>query len=159
MKHFKFYLSCVLILILGVVSIGFYSYNSDIQKSKRDEQAALLVNNDFVNKFFTYNTTAERYRNVEPLMTEQGFRATHPSGEGIPMDSEIKSVATDIKTYVQKDPALKEDNVVMLNEFTVSTEYNQVQSSQMVIMRTILKKDASSHWKIDDIEMIIQNME
>ncbi|SIR62767.1 hypothetical protein SAMN05878482_104542 [Peribacillus simplex] len=49
---------------------------------------ALKMNREFLESFFTYQTTAERYKKVEPFMTDQGFKATHPSGTELP-DSEV----------------------------------------------------------------------
>ncbi|WP_350302162.1 hypothetical protein [Peribacillus frigoritolerans] len=39
-------------------------------------------------KVFTYQTTAERYKKFEPFMTDQGFKATHPSGMELPNSKE-----------------------------------------------------------------------
>jgi hypothetical protein len=41
---------------------------------------ALKINREFLESFFTYQTTAERYKKIEPFMTDQGYKATHPSG-------------------------------------------------------------------------------
>ncbi|KMY49793.1 hypothetical protein [Peribacillus loiseleuriae] len=42
----------------------------------------LEINREFLESFFTYQTTAERYKKIEPFMTNQGYKATYPSGFG-----------------------------------------------------------------------------
>lgn len=61
------------------------NYEEQIQSlSSIQNTDALKMNREFLESFFTYQTTAERYKKVEPFMTEQGFKATHPPGTELP---------------------------------------------------------------------------
>ncbi|MDM5215138.1 hypothetical protein QUF94_27910 [Peribacillus sp. NJ4] len=63
-------------------------YEEQIQSlSSIQNTDALKLNRQFLESFFTYQTTAERYKKIEPFMTDQGFKASHPSGTELP-DSE-----------------------------------------------------------------------
>ncbi|MFS0813498.1 hypothetical protein [Peribacillus phoenicis] len=65
------------------------NYEEQIQSlSSIQNTDALKVNHKFLESFFTYQTTAERYKKFEPFMTDQGFKATHPSGMELPNSKE-----------------------------------------------------------------------
>lgn len=156
MKNRRFYFTWALILIFGILSIIAFGLIYSSNSKENYEQVALQVNHQFVEKFFTYSLTNQRYEGIKPLMTEQGYRALFPSGIEMPKDSAVKSFVTNLKIYVQKAPSLKEGEMELLNDFLVSTEFGGIQSSKGVIMRTKLVKEQST-WKINDIEMVIQN--
>lgn len=159
MKHGKFYAVWFVILILGIVGIVSYFSNSDsiLEKQLEQEQAGLVVNTQFVDKFFNYTSSRQRYENVKPLMTEQGYRSTYPSGMELPADSSVQSRVTGLKVYVQRAPEIPEDQMLILNEFVATTEFNEIRSSKEVIMKTLLVYIDTIGWKVNDIEMIIQN--
>jgi hypothetical protein len=157
LSHGRFYAVWGVILVLGIVGIIAFFSNSSLKEEKEKELAGLELNTQFVDKFFNYTSTRQRYDNVKPLMTEQGYRATYPSGFELPADSSVKSLVSNLKSYVQKAPAVKENQMEILNEFVVTTEFNEIRSSKEVIMRTELLYDESAGWKVNDIEMIIQN--
>jgi hypothetical protein len=59
---------------------------------------ALKINRDFLDHFFNYETTAERYEKIKPYMTDQGYKATHPSGTILPESEEsVKSSMVGLK--------------------------------------------------------------
>jgi len=61
---------------------------------------ALKVNREFLESFFTYQTTAERYKKIEPFMTDQGYKATHPSGTELPNSTEsVQSSMVGLKPF------------------------------------------------------------
>lgn len=157
MKNGKFYAVWVVILIVGIVGILSFFSNSDLQKKIKIEEAGLELNNQFVEKFFNYTSSRQRYDSVKSLMTEQGYRATYPSGMELPADSSVRSLVTNHQSFVQKEPSLNDNQMEYLNRFVVTTEFNGIQSSKEVIMRTLLIKEGSVGWKVNDIEMIIQN--
>jgi len=156
MRNVRFYVVWAVILILGLCLITAFILNANSKTAEKSEQEALQVNRHFIERFFNYNSTNQRYEGLKTLMTDQGYGALFPSGIDMPKDTAIKSRATDVKAYVQKDPVL-ESQMEILNEFLVTTEFGGIGSSQEVIMRTSLLLDGSS-WKINDVEMIIQNM-
>lgn len=158
MRNGRFYVIWAVILILGVVGISVFASNTSSKTAEKSELAALQVNHKFVEKFFNYSSTGERYEGIKPYMTEQGYRALFPSGIEMPKDSAIKSLTTNLKAFIKKDPKTDDGLIEILNDFIVSTEYGGIQSSKNVIMRTQLVKEGNT-WKINDIEMIIQNME
>jgi hypothetical protein len=69
------------------------NYEEQIKElSSIDNTEALKVNREFLEQFFNYETTAERYENIKPFMTEQGYKATHPSGTELPNPNSEESV-------------------------------------------------------------------
>ncbi|MGX2959663.1 hypothetical protein JNUCC23_10425 [Peribacillus sp. JNUCC 23] len=61
---------------------------------------ALKINRKFLESFFTYQTTAERYKKIEPFMIVQGYKATHPLGTEIPDSEEsVKSSLVSLKPF------------------------------------------------------------
>ncbi|MFE7180423.1 hypothetical protein ACFU8D_29635, partial [Bacillus cereus] len=49
------------------------NYSAQIDRLKKvDQTKAAELNNEFINKFFTYSNTKQRYKDIEPLMTEKG---------------------------------------------------------------------------------------
>jgi hypothetical protein len=161
LSHKKFYTIWGTILVLGVVLIISYFSTvgsaNQLQAQSIKEAEGLEVNNQFVIKFFNYESTRQRYEAVESLMTEKGYLATYPSGFELPADSSVKSSIRNLKSFVQKSPVTEEDKMEILNEFVVITEFNDIKSSKEVIMRTQLVFSKDSGWKVDDIEMIVQN--
>ncbi|MCM3130199.1 MULTISPECIES: hypothetical protein [unclassified Paenibacillus] len=159
MSNRKFYALLGVVLILGIVGSLVFSSNSGLKKEIEMEQAGIELNTQFVDKFFNYASTKQRYDNVKSLMTERGYRSTYPSGMELPADSSVKSQVSNLKIYVQKAPSVKENQMEILNQFVATTEFNEIQSSKEVIMKTFLVYEESVGWMINDIEMIIQNAE
>ncbi|MGV2885992.1 hypothetical protein [Paenibacillus taichungensis] len=156
MRNGRFYFVWAVILILGIVGFIILGVSLNSKSEDKGEEVALQINRQFVDKFFTYSSTGQRYEGIKPLMTEQGYRALFPSGIEMPQDSAVKSLSTNLKEYVLRDPAVQDGQTEILNEFLVSTEFSGIKDSKNVIMRTKLVKDGST-WKINDVEMIIQN--
>lgn len=157
MRHARFYTIWGVILVLGIVLITQFFSNTSLKKEIEKEQEGLELNALFVYKFFNYDSTRQRYDAIKPLMTEQGYQATYPSGFELPADSSVKSRVTKLRSFVQKAPEVGSNQMEILNEFMVTTEFNGIGSSKEVIMRTQLVHDGSSGWKVNDVEMIIQN--
>lgn len=115
---------------------------------------ALEVNRKFLEKFFTYQTTAERYEKIKPLMTDQGFKATHPSGTELPDSEEsVKSSMVELKPYEYQSSKTEAE---FLNEFKLSTEFNSVTNTETVIVKTSLIHVEGQRWLVDDVEFIGQ---
>jgi hypothetical protein len=113
---------------------------------------ALEVNRKFLNNFFTYQTTAERYKNIKLLMTDQGYKATHPSGVELPNSKQsIKSSMTGLKLFEYQSSKTEAE---FFNEFKLSTEFNDVTNTETVIVRTSLIYIKEKGWKVDDIEFV-----
>lgn len=114
---------------------------------------ALNVNRKFLEKFFTYQTTAERYKKIEPLMTDQGFKATYPSGMELPKDQSVKSSMVGLKPYEYQSSKTEAE---FFNEFKLTTKFNNVENTETVIVKTSLVYVKEQGWKIDDIEFVGQ---
>ncbi|RZT15569.1 hypothetical protein [Fictibacillus sp. BK138] len=113
---------------------------------------ALEVNRKFLNSFFTYQTTTERYEKIKPLMTDQGYKATHPSGTELPnSEQSVKSLMTGLKAYEYQSSKTEFE---FFNEFKLSTEYNNVSNTETVIVKTFLIHVKQQGWKIDDVEFV-----
>ncbi|MGX2961986.1 hypothetical protein JNUCC23_22520 (plasmid) [Peribacillus sp. JNUCC 23] len=115
---------------------------------------ALKVNREFLESFFTYQTTAERYKKIEPFMTDQGYKATHPSGTELPNSEEsVQSSMVGLKPFEYQSSKTEAE---FFNEFKLTTEFNNVAATETVIVKTTLIYVKEQGWKIDDVEFIGQ---
>ncbi|MBT2738866.1 hypothetical protein [Bacillus sp. ISL-7] len=114
----------------------------------------LEVNRKFLKNFFTYKTTAERYKNIKPFMTDQGYKATHPSGIELPnSDQSVQSSMVGLKPFEYQSSKTEAE---FFNEFKLSTEFNNVTNTETVIVKTSLIYVKEQGWKIDDVEFVGQ---
>ncbi|PEC50958.1 hypothetical protein COJ46_01645 [Bacillus sp. AFS077874] len=115
---------------------------------------ALVVNQAFLINFFTYQTTAERYQNIKPYMTDQGYKATHPSSMELPKpEQSVKSSLVGLKPFEYQSSKTEAE---FINEFKLSTDFNDVTSTDTVIVKTALMYIKDQGWKIDDVEFVGQ---
>lgn len=113
---------------------------------------AINTNREFLEAFFTYETTAERYKKIEPYMTDQGFQATHPSGTELPKSGEsVKSSLLGLKPFEYQASKTEAE---FFNEFKLTTEYNNVANTETVIVKTSLIYVKEKGWKINDVEFV-----
>ncbi|MBT2739046.1 hypothetical protein [Bacillus sp. ISL-7] len=114
----------------------------------------LEVNRKFLTTFFTYQTTAERYKNIKPFMTDQGYKATQPSGTELPnSDQSVQSSMVGLKPFEYQSSKTESE---FFNEFNLSTEFNGVSNTETVIVKTSLIYVKKQGWKIDDVEFVGQ---
>ncbi|HEO2443884.1 hypothetical protein N0B30_23815 [Bacillus subtilis] len=163
-----------ILLMLGFVVVAVcimyvFSLRSQLQEVKANQRNyeeqiktlssiqntdALAVNRKFLEKFFNYQTTAERYDKIKPLMTDKGFKATHPSGTKLPnSDESVKSSMVGLKPFEYQSSKTEAE---FFNEFKLSTEYNEVSNTETVIVKTSLIHVQKQGWKVDDVEFIGQ---
>ncbi|WML42046.1 hypothetical protein RCG19_10705 [Neobacillus sp. OS1-2] len=115
---------------------------------------ALEVNRKFLTNFFTYQTTAERYKNIKSFMTDQGYKATHPSGMELPnSDQSVQSSMVGLKPFEYQSSKTEAE---FFNEFKLSTEFNNVTNTKTVIVKTFLVYVKEQGWRIDDVEFVGQ---
>ncbi|WP_408008238.1 hypothetical protein ACJROX_26795 [Pseudalkalibacillus sp. A8] len=115
---------------------------------------ALKTNRAFLERFFTYHTTAERYQNIQSFMTDQGYKATHPSGTELPnSEQSVKSSMVGLKSFEYQESKTETE---FFNEFKLSTEINDVTNTETVIVKTSLIYVKGQGWKINDVEYIGQ---
>ncbi|MEH7375678.1 hypothetical protein [Neobacillus drentensis] len=113
---------------------------------------ALEVNREFLKNFFTYQTTADRYQNIKPFMTDQGYKATHPSGTELPNSKQsVKSSMVGLKPFEYQS---SKTDAEFFNEFMLSTEFNDVTNTETVIVKTSLIYVKKQGWRIDDVEFV-----
>lgn len=131
------------------------NYEDQIQTlSSVQNTDALEVNRKFLEKFFTYQTTAERYEKIKPLMTDQGFKATHPSGTELPKSKQsVKSSMVGLKPFEYQSSKTEAE---FFNEFKLTTEFNNVSNTETVIVKTSLIYVKEQGWKINDVEFVGQ---
>ena len=129
------------------------NYEEQIKSlSSIQNRDALKVNREFLESFFTYQTTAERFKKIEPFMTDQGNKATHPSGTELPDSEEsIQSSMVGLKPFEYQSSKTEAE---FFNEFKLTTEFNNVANTEMVIVKTSLIYVKGQGWKIDDVEYI-----
>jgi hypothetical protein len=129
-------------------------------RSQIEEQDYIVkaenANQDFIEKFFSYSSTKERYENIKPLTTEEGFRATLPSGIEIPEDNgselSVTSRMDKLKPYIY--PSIDKNKVDFMNKFEVSTIFNKIKTTQEIIIYTQVVYDQISGWKVNDVEFV-----
>jgi uncharacterized protein len=115
---------------------------------------AIKVNREFLKNFFTYKTTAERYKKIKPFMTDRGHKATHPSGKNLPdSDQSVKSSMVGLKPFEYQSSM---NEAEFFNEFKLSTEFNDVSNTETVIVKTSLIHVKDQGWKVDDVEYVGQ---
>lgn len=163
-------MGCLFLLIIAVLVAGYIIHlwsalgaaEDRANKSEKKNQEILQIQEDsidkanraFMEKFFTYNSTNERYTNVKSLMTKEGYRSLFPSGEGLPdSDQKLVSFIALLKPFKLQHSKVETE---FLNEFDVTTEYNGNKNSQTVLARTILKYQDGVGWKVDEFEFIGQ---
>jgi hypothetical protein len=131
------------------------NYEEQIKElSSIQNTEALKVNQEFLESFFTYQTTAERYKNIKPFMTNRGYKATHPSGTELPASKQsVISSMVGLKPF-EYQPSKTEAE--FFNEFKLSTEFNGVSNTETVIVKTSLIHVNKKEWKVDDIEFVGQ---
>ncbi|MEK5358172.1 hypothetical protein [Paenibacillus sp. FSL L8-0709] len=152
-KSTVFNLILIVSLILNVVVL----INSSNINSKVNDQSAvsasLKANSKFLESFFTYQTTKEKYEVIKPLMTDVGYRSTFPSGMEIPEDSaeySVSSKMTSLKPFQFKENDME---LEFLNELTVTTTFNQIETTETVVVKTVLV-NKQDKWLVNDIIMI-----
>ncbi|PLT32066.1 hypothetical protein [Bacillus sp. V5-8f] len=97
---------------------------STIQESETSK-----VNREFLEKFFTYEETAERYQKIMPLMTDQGYQATYPSGMELPMSDEtVKSSMVGLIAFEYRS---SRNEAEFFNEFKQTTQFNNIANTEM----------------------------
>lgn len=115
---------------------------------------ALKINREFLTSFFTYQMTAERYKNIKPFMTDQGYNATHPSGTELPnSEQSVKSSMVGLKPFEHQSSKTEAE---FFNEFKLTTEFNGVANTETVIVKTSLIYVKEQGWKVDDVEFVGQ---
>ncbi|MFY0784011.1 hypothetical protein AB1K18_27665 [Peribacillus simplex] len=130
-------------------------YEEQIQSlSSIQNTDALKLNRQFLESFFTYQTTAERYKKIEPFMTDQGFKASHPSGTELPDSEEsVKSSMVGLKPFEYQTSKTEAE---FFNKFKLTTEFNNVAATDTVIVKTSLIFVKEQGWRVDDVEFIGQ---
>ena len=114
----------------------------------------LKINREFLERFFTYKTTKERYQKIKPFMTDQGYKATHPSGTKLPDSEEsVKSSMVGLKPFEYQSSKTEAE---FFNEFKLTTEFNNVANTETVIVKTLLVYVKGQGWKINDVEFVGQ---
>lgn len=129
------------------------TYEKEIKKIVQLEQSETYnANSLFLEKFFTYKSTSERYEAVKPLMTVEGYRSTFPSGNSLPEGQQtVSSVMKDLKAYMY--PITKTE-MEFINEFDITTEFNNSSNKQTVMVRTKLEYQQALGWKVNEVEFI-----
>ncbi|TKH06138.1 hypothetical protein FC682_06215 [Peribacillus simplex] len=131
------------------------NYEEQIKSlSSIQNRDSLIINRKFLESFFTYQTTAERYKKIEKFMTDQGYKATHPSGTDLPDSEEsVQSSMVGLKPFEYQSSKTEAE---FFNEFKLTTEFNNVAATDTVIVKTSLIFVKEQGWKVDDVEFIGQ---
>ncbi|MCA0174615.1 hypothetical protein [Bacillus sp. RAR_GA_16] len=170
MKSKKTYVFLMSGFVVGVLVVVYvFSLQAQLREVRANQQNyekamdslssvessdALEVNQEFLNHFFTYETPNDRYKNIQTYMTDQGFQATHPSGTELPKSEEsVTSTMSGLKAY---EFDFSKTEAAFLNEFQLSTDFNDVTNTETVIVKTSLVYVKEQGWKVDDVEFVGQ---
>lgn len=151
--------STVIKLILAVsliLNVIFLISNLSIKTRVEDQSAisdSLKANEGFLESFFTYKSTKEKYEVIKPLMTEVGYRSTLPSGMDIPDDSGEFSVSSKMSGLKEYQFKKNDARLEILNELTISTLFNKIETTETVVVKTILV-NKNHKWLVDEIIMV-----
>lgn len=128
-------------------------YEEQMESLSRVEHTeALKVNQAFLHTFFTYETTAQRYEHIKPMMTDRGYLTTHPSGQELPKsDSSVRSSMKGLKPFAYQGTKTEAE---FINEFKLKTEFNHVANTETVLVKTNLVYVKDQGWKVDDIAWV-----
>jgi hypothetical protein len=155
-------LACLLLFYINSLKIQIRETNvsqghdeKEIQQlSTVQNSQALEANREFLEKFFTYKSTADRYKAIKPMMTDEGFKAAHPSGMVLNHTKEsVKSSMFGLKPFEYQ--ATKRE-AEFFNEFKLTTDYQGVSNTDTNIVKTSLLYIDKEGWKVDDVQFVGQ---
>ncbi|MGD6964459.1 hypothetical protein ACQCVB_19840 [Fictibacillus phosphorivorans] len=166
-RRTSFFLMFAGFIVVVLVILYVFSLRSQLSEVRENQETykqqaeavshiepsqAEQVNKKFLKSFFTYDNPSERYENIKHLMTESGFKATHPSGNAIPQSKEdVSSSISNIKLFKHD---VSRTEIEFLNEFKVTTDYNGVGSTERMVIKTELIYVEGVGWKIKDLYVV-----
>jgi hypothetical protein len=122
--------------------------------SSIQENDAFLLNRDFLKKYFTYQNLQDRYDSIRPIMTDRSYTAIHEyAGDDLKSGETISSSITDVKSFRYQDT---KSAVEFLNEFRLTTEFNNIGNTETVYVKTQLVYVKEQGWKVDGVEFLGQ---
>lgn len=142
------------LVVLGVLAIWAYGFNSKLSQETKRESQADLANQKIISTFFDYDNSRARYENIKPLATENGYKSLFPSGYELPSEDSQKFVSniSDLTQYKNKK---SKKQIVFLSEFLNTTEFNEIKNTESMIVRTSLVL-VDGKWMLDDLELVAQ---
>lgn len=148
-----------LILAAVIIVLGIYTLNlraelelgSGVQAKSEALSNAEKSNSEFIKSFFNYRSTKERYESIKELTTEHGYRSTFPSGMTLPKDISVESSSSKVKAYQGN---IEENQIEYYNEFELTTKFQGISSTELMLVKTVLKNEESRGWKIDDVQIV-----
>jgi hypothetical protein len=146
-----YYVLWAVVFLFIIVLVGYvFSLRSQLNDQTNTE-AALKADQQFIQSFFSYQSTNQRYEQIKPLVTEKGYRAAHPSSMGLlQSDNSVKSSIEELSLYGK---TISQKQVEYLNQFKVTTSFNNIGNTQAIIVRTVLTLTESG-WMVDDFEFV-----
>ncbi len=155
-KRIKVILALVVALIIWNVNHKIASQDAVIQSYEEkiielneiNISDADKLNREFLNKFFTYESTPERYE-VKSMTTPDCYASLFPSGE-ITTDSGLSSALTSCESYKKED---SKDSVSYLNQLEITIEIEGKESIQRVFFETKLNF-IDEAWRVSEVEFL-----
>ncbi|WP_240416525.1 hypothetical protein [Paenibacillus periandrae] len=151
----KVYLLIAALFLLNVIQL-FHGMNLKAQiKDQISATGADDTNKAFIEKFFTYETTKQRYDNIKPFMTTRGYNSALPAGIEIPDNSSgVPSVSSQMNRLQPFRYVSGNEKIEFMNGFDVVTSFNKVQTTQTVIVHTVLLYSKDKGWQVDEVEFV-----
>ncbi|WP_028401072.1 hypothetical protein [Ectobacillus panaciterrae] len=164
MKYKKLIIAAAIVVVAAV--LYFVQLNKAIAKEQQknkhfQEEIASLKNTEvnkaqktteqFIQAFFNYDNTLDRYKNIKTYTTEQGYRSTFPSGMEPPTKgADIRSRINELEIFEKK---YSKNEITTISTFKVMTTFNDVPSTSKMVIKTNVVK-VGSEWKIDDVTIL-----
>ena len=164
MKYKKLIIAATIVVVAAV--LYFVQLNKAIAKEQQknnhlQEQIASLKNTEinkattvtqkFIEAFFTYDNTLERYKNIKIYTTEQGYRSTFPSGMEPPTKgADIRSRIDELEIFEKQ---YSKNEITTISTFEVTTTFNDVPAIAKMVIKTNVVK-VGGEWKIDDVTIL-----
>lgn len=151
----KIYFLMAVLFLLNVTQLVYSQHLKAQLKEQIVQEGAENANKEFIEKFFTYPNTKQRYDQIKPLMTTEGFSAALPSEIDLPQyDENTPSVSSKMRKLQPFQNVVDRDRAEFINQFKVSTSFNNVETSQTIIVHTVLLYSEEKGWQVDDVQFI-----
>jgi hypothetical protein len=142
----------ILSLCLTIMEFRLQALHYKQELLKLENSSSKDTNENFIKAFFQYNSTKQRYEQIKPLMTNEGYHSTFPSGMEIPETDQ--SVVSKIEFLVSYEHPISKTSSEYISEFKQTTRFRDIENTQTILLKTKLEFENS--WKVQKVEFLAQ---
>jgi hypothetical protein len=164
MKYKKFIIAAAIVVVAAVLyflQLNKAIASEQLKNKQLQDQIAGLQNTEvnkaqktteqFIQAFFNYDNTLDRYKNIKAYTTEQGYRSTFPSGMQPPTKgADIRSRIDDLEIFEKQ---YSKNKITTISIFEVTTTFHDVPATAKMVIKTNVVS-VGSEWKIDDVTIL-----